>query len=87
MKLYSKGWKDIKDYLTGINNKISFTIDIWTSLNNKSFIAVIAHYIDEDWNIRDLLVDFGLVSGRHDGANIADGFFNVLTDYKIAFKV
>jgi hypothetical protein len=87
MRLYFKGQRDIKDYLAGINSKISFTIDIWTSPNNKSFIAAIAHYIDDNWNIRDLLVDFGLISGRHDGANIADGFFNVLTDYNIASKV
>ena len=87
IRLYSKGRRDIKDYLAGINNKISFTIDIWTSPNNKSFIAAIAHYIDEDWNIRDLLVDFSLVSERYDRANIVDRFFNVLTDYKIAYKV
>jgi hypothetical protein len=73
--------------LASINSKISFTLDIWTSPNNKSFIAAIAHYIDEDWNIHDVLVDFGLMSGRHGGANVADGFFNVITDYKIASKV
>ena len=73
--------------MASINSKISFTIDIWTSLNNKFFIAAIAHYIDDDWNIRGLLVDFSLISGRHDGANIADRFFNVLTDYKIVSKV
>jgi len=31
--------------------KISFTIDGWTAITNKSFYGIIAHYIDCNWKI------------------------------------
>lgn len=62
-------------------------MDIWTSPNNKSFVSATGHYIDSNWVLQEMVIDFGLMSGRHNGANIADGFFNILQDYGIESKV
>ncbi|CAG8718934.1 14105_t:CDS:1, partial [Dentiscutata heterogama] len=45
-------------YLSSINSKISFTSDLWTSPNNKAFISVTAHYIDDNWTLKEILVNF-----------------------------
>ena len=34
-----------------------------------------------------MIIDFGLISEKHTGKNIVNGFFEVLKDYKIASKV
>ena len=34
-----------------------------------------------------MLVDFGLMSRKHDGINILNRFFKVLKDYRITSKV
>ncbi|CAG8679255.1 24870_t:CDS:2, partial [Gigaspora rosea] len=67
--------------------KISFTSDLWTSPNYKSFISATAHYIDENWTLQETLVDFSLLSGQHNGMNIANAFFKMLEDYKITSKL
>ncbi|CAG8807308.1 37709_t:CDS:2, partial [Gigaspora margarita] len=74
-------------YFTTIESKISFTSDLWMSPNNKAFISVTAHYVDENWALKETVVDFGLINGRHTGINIANGFFKVLNDYGIMMKL
>ncbi|CAG8788137.1 15868_t:CDS:2, partial [Gigaspora rosea] len=86
MTLYSLGKHDMKIYLSNISSKLSFTSDLWTSSNNKSFISLMGHYIDEDWNLKEIIIDFGLLSEKHDGTNLANGFYQVLEDYNIVSK-
>ncbi|CAG8469762.1 11170_t:CDS:2, partial [Dentiscutata heterogama] len=74
-------------YLSTISSKLSFTSDIWTSPNNKVFVSVIAHYIDECWTFQETLLDFSLLSGKHNRTNISNGFFKVIEDYGITSKV
>jgi hypothetical protein len=43
--------------------------------------------LDDEWTLQETVIDFGLMSGRHDGANIADGFLEVLKQYGLLLKV
>jgi hypothetical protein len=83
---YTKGSVEMKTYLSNIQSKISFTLDLWTSPNNKAFVSATGHYIDDEWVLHEVVIDFGLISGRHDGENIADGFFSVLKQYDLTTK-
>ncbi|CAG8857000.1 19644_t:CDS:1, partial [Gigaspora margarita] len=67
-------------------SKLSFTSDLWTSPNNKLFISLTGHYIDEDWNLKEIIIDFGLLSGKHDSTNLANRFYQVLEDYNNVSK-
>ncbi|CAG8853338.1 3596_t:CDS:1, partial [Gigaspora margarita] len=73
-------------YFSTINSKISFTSDLWTSPNNKVFICLTVHYIDEYWTLKETLIDFSLLNRKHTGINISNGFFKVIKDYEIALK-
>ncbi|CAG8748884.1 5528_t:CDS:1, partial [Dentiscutata heterogama] len=72
--------------LATLNSEISFISDIWTSPNNKAFVSATAHYIDENWAFKETIINFGLISRRHNENNIANRFFKVLKDYKITSK-
>ncbi|CAG8805997.1 6908_t:CDS:2, partial [Gigaspora rosea] len=61
--------------------------DLWTSPHNKGFISVTAHYIDEDWTLRETLINFSLLNRKHDGINISNGFFKVIKAYGITLKL
>nr|CAG8544972.1 2007_t:CDS:2 [Entrophospora candida] len=54
--------------------------------NNKAFVPATAHYIDDYWVLHETITDFGLMSGRHEEAKIADRFFDVLKEYDIISK-
>ncbi|CAG8802254.1 21932_t:CDS:2, partial [Gigaspora rosea] len=79
---------EILQYLNPLYScsKLSFTSDLWTSPNNKSYISVTAHYINENWALKEITIDFGLLSRKHNGVNIANGFFRILEDYNIVLK-
>ncbi|CAG8803303.1 41130_t:CDS:2, partial [Gigaspora margarita] len=86
MMLYSLGKQELWTYLFNISSKLSFISDLWTSPNNKSYISATAHYIDENWVLKKIIIDFGLLSGKHDGVNIANRFYQILEDYNIVSK-
>ena len=39
--------------------------------------------IDDQWRLHEILMDFGLMRGKHDGSNIAEGFLDVLRQYNL----
>ncbi|EXX62125.1 hypothetical protein RirG_164700 [Rhizophagus irregularis DAOM 197198w] len=83
-----------KNYQTTMQNllqnspgKISFALDRWTSPNVISFLGITCHYIDADWDLKDILVDFVDLSGPHSGENLANVFTKCLQDKKILTKI
>ena len=80
-------FNQLQIYFSSAKSKISLTSDLWTSPHNKAFISVTGHYIDTDWNLCETIIDFDLLKGKHDGINIANGFFDILQSYNITSKV
>ena len=64
MDLYTNNIIKIQEAFQDVSGKISFTIDIWTSPSTKSFLAITAHYIDKDWNLKNTLIDFVQIFGK-----------------------
>ncbi|XP_066585170.1 uncharacterized protein [Prorops nasuta] len=68
-------------------SKISFTIDGWTSIANRSVYGITAHFIDENWNYQSIVLDFVPSQGRHTGEEIANIFYKSVNDFGIADKI
>jgi len=64
MDLYTVNIDKMQESFQDILGKISFTLDVWTSPSTKSFLAITAHYIDKDWKLRNVLVDFIQIFGK-----------------------
>ena len=62
-------------------------MDGWTSPNIIGFLGITGHYIDADWNLKDILVDFVDLAGPHSGENMANSFVKCLTEKKILTKI
>ena len=72
---------------------ISFTGDLWTDGNLRSYIALTAHWIN-DLNesnalltFRAALIAFHRLSGRHTDENLANVVMSILDRAKITAKV
>jgi hypothetical protein len=72
----------IKEELTG-NFKVSLSLDAWTSPNRYAFLAIVAHYIDDNWKLKELLIGFEVLYGKHTGQNMASAVYEVLKQYDI----
>ncbi|CAI5526647.1 unnamed protein product [Closterium sp. Naga37s-1] len=51
--------------------KVSITIDMWTAPNNKAWLVVTGHWIDENFQLRTLVLEFREMLGRHGGREMA----------------
>ena len=70
MELYNGNISQIQKFLQETPGKLSFTMDIWISPSAKAFLAITTHYIDKNWKLQNILVDFIQIFGSHSGENI-----------------
>ncbi|CAI7836109.1 unnamed protein product [Closterium sp. NIES-53] len=54
-----------------LGSKVSFTIDMWTAPNNKAWLVVTGHWIDENFRLRTMVLEFREMLGRHGGREMA----------------
>jgi hypothetical protein len=85
--LYEENVGKIKNILQMVPGKISFTTDIWTSPSTKSFLSLTAHFIDKDWKLQSVIIDFIQMYGSHTGENIKNTFISGLENLSIKNKV
>ncbi|CAI7916442.1 unnamed protein product [Closterium sp. NIES-53] len=51
--------------------KVSITIDMWTAPNNKAWLVVTGQWIDENFQLRTMVLEFCEMLGRHGGREMA----------------
>jgi uncharacterized protein involved in high-affinity Fe2+ transport len=55
--------------------------------NYISFLGITAHWITEDWELKNIFLDFIKLDGPHSGSNIKEAFLECLKNFKIESKV
>jgi hypothetical protein len=78
--------KDIVKDLEKVK-KVSIAIDAWTSPNKLAFLAIIAYWIDENWNYKYTLIGFEQLFGEHNGENFANKITDIAKEYHIIKKL
>ena len=68
--IYKEEKEALKDYFKRNNFRMCFTTDCWTSLQNKCFMCLTAHWIDDDWILQKRILNFCEIED-HKGATIA----------------
>src|SRR5277367_1906993 len=87
MDCYSSEIKKIREILQNFPGRISYTTDIWTSISVEAFIVITAHFINKEWKLQSVIVDFIQIWGKHSGENIKKIFISFLQDFEIQTKV
>jgi hypothetical protein len=72
----------VKARLAGLKSKVSLILDCWTSdINIKAFLGITAHWIDSDWKMHNIILDFVNISEiTHIGANLVKSLELVIDD-------
>jgi len=61
---------DIRRYIPAAG-KISLATVTWTSPNKLVFLAIVAYWISDSWQMEQVLIGFEDIRGSHTGANMA----------------
>ena len=64
----------------GPQTKMSIALDAWSAANHLSFLAIKGYYINTKWKLRERLLDFVPMRGRHTGESMATDVVKVLSD-------
>ena len=67
--------------------KVSLTVDTWTTTNHLTILGIIIHWIDDMWNLHECVLVVQQLCGSHGGAHMSRVLHEVLVDYNLTDKV
>ncbi|MBW0520489.1 hypothetical protein O181_060204 [Austropuccinia psidii MF-1] len=73
----------IRKSISNSSDHVSFTTDTWTSPNIIAYMAVTAHFLDEQFNLMTLLLGLSKIEGNHSGPSLAKLFFKIINQYNL----
>ena len=85
MLILIEGREKVKAISKELTSKIILTLDIWTSPNGLSILGITSHFIDNDYRLRELLLDAFEMHGQHTGENIANNVMSFIRYFGIEF--
>ena len=54
------------------STKVSLTTDGWDSVSVDPYLSLTCHFVDEDWVLREVLIDFGDNPFPHTGSYLCE---------------
>ncbi|KAJ1253533.1 hypothetical protein BS78_K242300 [Paspalum vaginatum] len=83
MKIYSDEKKMLFDQLKLLSCRFSATMDMWTSNQNKGYMCITIHWIDDNWGMQKRIICLPHVKGRHGGELLAHEFVKGVMDWHL----
>nr|GFB06903.1 zinc finger BED domain-containing protein RICESLEEPER 2-like [Tanacetum cinerariifolium] len=65
LAIYKREKANLKLKLEKVSSRICFTSDLWSSITSDGYMALTAHYVDEDWVLRKKVLNFRVVPPPH----------------------
>ncbi|KAE8668680.1 Detected protein of unknown function [Hibiscus syriacus] len=88
LDLYEKEKGNMLSKLETNEGRIAITIDMWTSDHqNKGYMAVTAHYIDNSWSLQKRVIRFEYVPSPHTADVITASLMKCFLDWNIDRKL
>ena len=73
--------------LKQIPSKFSLSVDGWTKIVNQSYYGITIHFIDDNWTLQSLPLDFIQNKGRHTGKDIANLIRDVMEEFDVKSRI
>ena len=87
LKIFERMKKKTKLELGRLTSRICLTSDVWTSGTTEGYISLTAHYIDEDWELQNKILNFCHIPPPHSGVVLAENIMNFLQEWGIEKKI
>lgn len=85
---FDKEKKKAIDYMTMHQSRVAITTDMWTAdIQKKGYMAVTAHFIDDSWKLRSIIMRFVYVPAPHNAETICEVLYESLLEWNIDDKL
>ncbi|CAG8710257.1 5255_t:CDS:2, partial [Racocetra fulgida] len=73
--------------LRSLTSKVVLIADIWTSISNQAYLCVTVHYIDDKWQMRQLLLAFIHFEHNHTAIRTKEKLYELCDAMNISDKI
>jgi hypothetical protein len=88
INLYEEERCSLYDLFGKLHCRFNFTSDLWTSKGeNRDFMALTCHYIDDIWNLRKRIINFTSLPSPHTDLNITQVIYDKLVLWNLDKKI
>ncbi|CAA7257320.1 unnamed protein product [Cyclocybe aegerita] len=87
MKLGEDTIEGVKSSFEALESQVSLSLDTWTLENQIVFLAIVAHYITNDGELEELLINFKEIIREHSGENMVSMVWETLELYGLKGKI
>ncbi|KAJ0477257.1 putative transcription factor/ chromatin remodeling BED-type(Zn) family [Helianthus annuus] len=87
LKIYDREKTNLKEKLQKVTSRICLTTDLWSSITSDRYMALTAHYIDDNWVLRKKVLNFKVIRPPYNGKFLAKHMISFLRDWGIEKKV
>lgn len=85
LERFEDGKTNLRELLQLVE-KVSLTMDTWTTNNGATMFGITVHWIDDTWTIRERVLSVELIDS-HTNMYLTNVFIRVLKDYNLTHKV
>jgi hypothetical protein len=78
---------ELKNELAFTCKTIALSLDVWTSQNHLPILGVIGHWLTEEFEYRERVLEFTELQGAHSGENLASAVENMLVELSLEHKL
>ena len=75
--------KEICEYLQLTTSKISFTMDMWTSISALGILAITIHFVNNNWEFEHFVLDVLYIPSPHDALMIKNAVLEIANEFQI----
>lgn len=86
-RAYNHTLPQIKEYIENHAISVNLTTDLWTARNRQGYIGITCCFLDEKFQLHELVLAVAYVRYPHTAEHISDTLFEILDQWKLREKV
>lgn len=87
LNMFLEEKKKMYEYFKTLSCRFCTTMDMWTSNQNKCYMCITVHWIDDNWCMQKRIIKFMHVEGHHSGNNLCKVFYDSVLDWNLDRKL
>lgn len=88
MDAYKEEQRKALAYMAGTKSRVAITTDLWTYDNQKrGYMAITAHFIDDSWTLRNIIMRFIYVPAPHTAEVICEELYEALVGWNLDGRI
>jgi hypothetical protein len=84
---FEEASEKIKNYLKSVEWKVSCTTDVWTAASHESYMVVVAHFVNESFQLDSVILDFVPLPAKHTGEVLASVFETIIDRFGLKSRL